>query len=111
VLWRPKWLQQEESVTNCSQHNGPDSFAPRQLPLRQLEKPGGATVHLWYLNFKTLSSPLNNDDGTNDLSVAQKRAIRRFYLRLLLGAYLGIPGKDVLIERRIKGRPKLDASQ
>lgn len=46
-----------------------------------------------------------------DLSVFQQRATRRFYLRLLLGAYLGMPGKDVHIIRRNKGRPELDSAQ
>jgi 4'-phosphopantetheinyl transferase len=45
------------------------------------------------------------------MSAAQQRAVRRFYLRLLLGAYLGVPGKDVHIERRIKGKPELDQAQ
>lgn len=46
----------------------------------------------------------------SDLSVIQQRATRRFYLRLLLGAYLDVPGKDIHITRRIKGRPELDSS-
>ena len=92
---------------------GPDSFIPRSLPLRQLEKPQGDTVHLWYLNFDTLSNPLSPDAKarSSDMSAAQERAARRFYLRLLLGAYLGLPGKDVIIKRRIKGRPVLDKTQ
>lgn len=70
-------------------------------------------MHLWYLDFDTLSNPLGQDQDTRmrDLSVFQQSAIRRFYLRLLLGAYLGIPGKDVKISRRLKGRPELDARQ
>lgn len=100
-------------MTKAGQIIGPDSFSPRQLPLRQLEKPGGDVVHLWHLDFNKLSNPLNpaaNAQGS-DLSVAQQRAVRRFYLRLLLGAYLGIPGKDIHITRKIKGRPGLDISQ
>lgn len=89
---------------------GPDSFSPRQLPLRALEKPRGGDVHLWHLDFGQLSNPLNSSASADasDLSVVQQRATRRFYLRLLLGAYLGLPGKDVHITRRIKGRPELD---
>ena len=37
----------------------------------------------------------------------QQRTLRRFYLRLLLGAYLGVPGKDVHISRLVKGKPVL----
>lgn len=91
---------------------GPDSFSPRQLPLRELEKPQGGDVHLWHLDLGQLSNPLSSNasaDGSG-LSVFQQRATRRFYLRLLLGAYLGVPGKDVHITRRVKGRPELDSS-
>ena len=35
---------------------------------------------------------------------------RRFYLRLLLGAYLGLPGKEVKINRKNRGKPVLDIS-
>ncbi len=100
-------------VTKTGQIIGPDSFGPRQLPLRQLEKPQGDAVHLWHLDFNRLSNPLNPAAGAlaSNLSVVQLRAIRRFYLRLLLGAYLGLPGKDIHISRRIKGRPELDSAQ
>ena len=92
---------------------GPDSFSPRQLPLRQLEKPQGDAVHLWHLDFNQLSNPLTSEEGaqSHELSVFQQRATRRFYLRLLLGAYLDLPGKDIHITRRIKGRPELDSAQ
>jgi 4'-phosphopantetheinyl transferase len=100
-------------VTKVSKIIGPDSFSPRQLPLRQLKKPQGDAVHLWHLDFDQLSNPLNSevDVRFSDLSVFQQRATRRFYLRLLLGAYLGLPGKDIHIGRRIKGRPELDSAQ
>ena len=92
---------------------GPDSFSPRQLPLRSLEKPRGDDVHLWHLDIGQLSNPLNPSASAEPAgqSVFQQRATRRFYLRLLLGAYLGLPGKDVRITRRVKGRPELDSSQ
>lgn len=97
-------------LRNLNKIIGPDSFSPRQLPLRQLQKPQGAAVHVWHLDFNRLSNPLNPDAsiGLDEMSVMQQRATRRFYLRLLLGAYLGLPGKDIHIIRRIKGRPELD---
>jgi 4'-phosphopantetheinyl transferase len=90
---------------------GPDEFCPRQLPLRALEKPQGDDVHLWHLDLGKLSNPLNPSAAADSsgLSLNQHRATRRFYLRLLLGAYLGLPGKDVHIARRTKGRPELDS--
>jgi 4'-phosphopantetheinyl transferase len=92
---------------------GPEAFSPRQLPLRQLQRPLGSEVHLWHLDFDQLSSPLASDGGVkvSRLPAVQQRATRRFYLRLLLGAYLGVPGKDVQITRRVKGRPELDPGQ
>lgn len=68
-------------------------------------------MHLWHLDLEKLSSPLNSNasEDSFELSIIQHRATRRFYLRLLLGAYLGLPGKDVHITRRIKGRPELDS--
>ncbi len=97
-------------MTKAGQIIGPDSFGRRQLPLRQLEKPHGDAVHLWHLDLSKLSNPLNPvaSAQASDLSVEQQRAVRRFYLRLLLGAYLGLPGKDIHITRRIKGRPQLN---
>lgn len=91
----------------------PGSFIPKHLPLRHLAKPEGDTVHLWYLDFQTLSNPLNahGSEDSGQLSVFQRRTSRRFYLRLLLGAYLGVPGKDVVISHRVKGKPELDSSQ
>ncbi len=88
-------------------------FRPLQLPLRRLEKPRGDVVHLWHLDFDILSNPLNPDVAARpaELSGVQQRSVRRFYLRLLLGAYLEIPGKDIHIRRRIKGRPELDPAQ
>lgn len=92
---------------------GPDSFIPQHLPLRHLPRPKDDTVHLWYLDFKRLSNPLSSDRNVDcaSMSVFQQRTNRRFYLRLLLGAYLDVPGKDVVINRRIKGRPELEISQ
>jgi len=97
---------------NINKIIGPDSFTQRQLPLRPLEKPQGDAVHLWHLDFNQLSNPLNPDagSGTGEMSVFQQRTTRRFYLRLLLGAYLGVPGKDIHITRRIKGRPELSTT-
>ncbi len=48
------------------------------------------------------------DDEPRVLAAREERTIRRFYLRLLLGAYLGVSGKDVKISRMVKGKPVLD---
>ena len=91
---------------------GADLFSPKQLPLRHLEKPQGDTVHLWHLDLDQLSNPLGKDPGSQsrELSMFQNQTTRRFYLRLRLGAYLGLPGKDIHISRRVKGRPEIDSA-
>lgn len=97
-------------VIKASKFIGPESFSPRQLPLRSLDIPQQDVVHLWHLDFDHLSNPLPTGADTRSAahSMARQRATRRFYLRLLLGAYLGLAGKDVHIIRRIRGKPELD---
>ena len=88
---------------------GPEAFDPVHLPLRSLDMPVADEVHLWHLDLGKLSNPLNSTEPADSdaLTVFQQRTTRRFYLRLILGAYLGLPGKDVHIIRRVKGRPEL----
>lgn len=83
-------------------------FVSRSLPLDGLELPGPGLAHLWFLDLDRLASPISTTG--EKLTPRQERTSRRFYLRLLLGAYLGIPGKDVTISRLVRGKPVLDAS-
>ena len=88
-----------------------DRFSQRFLPLDGLELPPAGTVHLWFLDLGKLGNPLMLGEGgtqTTVLNPRQEKTIRRFYLRLLLGAYLGVSGKDVSISRMVKGKPVLD---
>jgi 4'-phosphopantetheinyl transferase len=79
------------------------------MPVRRLVVPNPGSVHLWFLDLQELGNPLDPDDRARapHWSPRQRRALRRFYLRLLLGAYLGLPGKDVVISRLVKGKPVL----
>ncbi len=97
--------------TKNNKQFGADRFARQYLPLGALELPPAGTVHLWFLDLRKLSSPLGLAQDKPDYSSLKprhERTIRRFYLRLLLGAYLGLPGKDVVISRMVKGKPVLD---
>ncbi|NND46016.1 MAG: 4'-phosphopantetheinyl transferase superfamily protein [Xanthomonadales bacterium] len=85
-------------------------FRDRRMPLGGLEIPAPGIVHLWFLDLAQLATPLGEPAPGTVLKPRQSRSTRRFYLRLLLGAYLGLPGKDVRISRIIKGKPVLDAS-
>jgi 4'-phosphopantetheinyl transferase len=80
-----------------------------------MELPGPSEVHAWYLDLALLGRSLQQAFGdpgdpasSTRLTLGQLRFARRFYLKLLLGGYLGIPGKDVSINRSRKGKPVLD---
>ena len=81
-----------------------------RLPLRELSPPTPGTAHLWLLDLAGLGSPLQPELDLSDapLPVRQRRTLRRFYLRLLLGAYLDLPGKDVQLVRGDRGKPVLN---
>lgn len=89
-------------------------FEARRLPIRAIEPPGERELHLWYLQLDALGNPLDpdadtrGDIGPRSVGISRQRTLRRFYLRLLLGAYLGVPGKDVSILRDPRGKPFLD---
>lgn len=97
---------------------GPITFRERHLPLGRRALPTDDQVHLWFLDLGSLAAPLANALAAPDtaaiapsaLSVGQLRFLRRFYLRLLMGAYLGQPGRAVKINRSQRGKPVLDRS-
>jgi 4'-phosphopantetheinyl transferase len=100
----------------------PAAFSPQKMPLQRLSMPAALEVHLWYLHLGLLGGSLRHalggekastsePDRPVSLSPTQLRFSRRFYLRLLLGAYLGIPGKDVLLGRSRRGKPELDMAR
>lgn len=85
-------------------------FSECALPLRKLDPPTAGTAHLWYLDLARLGNPLDPAQTVerDRMTIIQRRTLRRFYLRLLLGAYLGRAGKDVQISRAVRGKPMLD---
>jgi 4'-phosphopantetheinyl transferase len=99
---------------------GPGDFEPHHIPLGALPLPAAGEAHAWFLDLgqlaRSLQHALGGDraedfDGDAPLTPGQLRFARRFYLRLLLGAYLGVPGKSVHLNRRERGKPVLDASR
>ena len=88
-------------------------LARRQLPLRGVSSPRPGEAHLWLLDLPRLGSPLQPDQpiDRDAFPVRQQRTLRRFYLRILLGAYLGLPGKDVHVLHGERGKPRLDPKQ
>ncbi len=77
------------------------------LPLRRRALPARAEADLWLTDLAEL--PL--DAGPNGLNRRERllklRIQQQFMLRLLLGSYLGRPGKDVAIRRNAHGKPAL----
>ena len=95
-----------------------EDFITCSLPLHELKQPRPGEVHLWYLDLEELGLSLGRaldggpqQPGEQALTLGQLKFARRFYLKLLLGAYLGIPGKSVKIYRSKRGKPSLDKSE
>lgn len=92
-----------------------EDFSARPMPLRNRGLPGAGEVHVWHLELGSLSAALKGalggetSPGTG-LTPQQMTFVRRFYLRLLLGSYLGVAGKDVKINRGLRGKPSIDRS-
>jgi 4'-phosphopantetheinyl transferase len=94
-----------------------DDFSTCSLPLHEMDQPRPGEVHLWYLDLGKLGQSLQvalsggAPPPSQQLSLGQLKFARRFYLKLLLGAYLGVPGKSVRIYRSRRGKPSLDKSE
>jgi len=90
-------------------------FRSCEIPLPEMESPSPGEVHLWFLDLGGLAGALRDALGGGEeklppVTTGQLRFARRFYLRLLLGAYLGLPGKSVQINRKNRGKPVLDTT-
>lgn len=109
-------LKTENGIRNLSAL--PGDFSPRSVPLRDVPLPEAGEIHAWYLDLREMAASLQAaldgpqaTGGKPAFTSGQLRFARRFFLRLLLGAYLGIPGKSVKIIRGLRGKPVLDPVQ
>lgn len=86
-------------------------FAEYQLPLGRQQLPGAGTVDLWWINLDSMAGSIMAG-GTVPVDPGQtvraRRFASRFLLKMFLGAYLHIPGKDVFLIRNRFGKPGLD---
>lgn len=78
-----------------------------ELPLRSAPALVEGEVHVWHVRLESLpvmeaTPPARAGDRVRQLRMGQK-----FVLRLLLGAYLGIPGRDVVTVAGENGKPVL----
>lgn len=78
-------------------------FQPARLPFGQ-QRLGPDEAHLWLLELEQLPSPAMA--GVKPAGNAP-RLLRRFYLRLLLGAYLGQPAHSVKLAKTPSGKPHI----
>lgn len=106
-------MNSENNKDHVAAH--PADFIPRYAPLRDLQAPVEGEVHVWFLDLSelggSLQAALDGPQASQErppFTSGQLRFARRFYLRLLLGAYLGLPGKSVQIIRSLRGKPVLD---
>lgn len=80
---------------------------PRRLPISSVPELPAGQAHVWvarlaHLPVMEASLPERGRDRLRQLRMGQ-----RFVLRLLLGAYLEMPGRDVRFERAAAGKPAL----
>lgn len=79
-----------------------------RLPIRSVKLPPGRAVDVWLTDLNNLPlDPGPMDDGSRRVRVQRQRIRQQFIARLLLGAYLGCPGKAVKIVREARGKPRL----
>lgn len=80
-----------------------------QLPLGRRRLPDAGLAELWLTNVAAF--PLTGDHAPSGRQ-ERRRVLRfrqRFVLRLLLGSYLGRPGKDIRFDYGPSGKPELIA--
>ncbi len=89
-------------------------FVEYQLPLGRQQLPVGGMVDLWWADLDSVGGTIMAG-GTVPVQpreqVRARRFTSRFLLKMLLGAYLQIPGKDVRLVRNRFGKPGLDPDQ
>ncbi len=84
-----------------------ERLEPRSLPLTGVPALRSREAHVWTMRLENLPvmervAPVRRIDA-----LRQRRMGQRFVLRLLLGAYLGVPGRDVVLSRTDAGKPVL----
>ncbi len=82
-----------------------------QLPLKRRALPRHGHLELWLTDLAELPLDAGPTGLTRRERVLKQRIQQRFILRLLLGSYLGIPGKDLKIAQAEGGKPGLAGEQ
>lgn len=77
------------------------------MPIRPAPTLARRQVHVWHARLENLPVMEVATPGDRPDRLRRLRMGRQFVLRLLLGAYLEIPGRDVEIVRSASGKPAL----
>ncbi|RFF28751.1 MULTISPECIES: 4'-phosphopantetheinyl transferase superfamily protein [unclassified Wenzhouxiangella] len=78
-----------------------------QLPIRSRSMPDPGTVDVWLTRLTEMPLDTGPRGDTRRERIMRQRVQQQFFLRLLLAAYLGCPGKSVQLVRSDRGKPML----
>lgn len=77
------------------------------LPIRSRPMPAAGEVDIWLTRLSDMPLDLGPRGSSRRDQVMRQRLQQRFFLRLLLAAYLGRPGKSIKLVRSDRGKPML----
>jgi 4'-phosphopantetheinyl transferase len=86
------------------------AWAAVSLPVRRRTLPRRGCVEVWLTDLDELPLDAGPDGSSRRERLGRRRLQQQFVLRLLLGSYLGCPGKDLNIARSSRGKPYLEAA-
>lgn len=87
-----------------------DGLETQSLPLSRVPSLRSGEAHVWMMRLENLPVMETRTPERRVDALRQRRMGQRFVLRLLLGAYLGVPGRDVALSRTDAGKPVLAPS-
>ncbi|MEM1081980.1 MAG: 4'-phosphopantetheinyl transferase superfamily protein [Pseudomonadota bacterium] len=82
-----------------------------RLPLQSLTPPEPGEAAVWIMQLKQLPVMQAEPPTALKSRLIQRRMGQKFILRLLLGAYLSIPGRDVQLAHNRSGKPHVSSAQ
>lgn len=78
-----------------------------RLPIRPRPMPEAGSVDVWFTRLSELPLDAGPAGSERRERIMRQRVQQQFFLRLLLAAYLGCPGKSVQLARSDRGKPML----
>ncbi|RFF29722.1 4'-phosphopantetheinyl transferase family protein [Wenzhouxiangella sediminis] len=78
-----------------------------RLPIRSRSTPARGEADVWLARLSDMPLDAGPRGGNRRERILRQRVQQQFFLRLLLAAYLGCPGKSVELDRSERGKPML----